>query len=212
MANAHLAYQFGVKPLLDDINGVVDVLTKPEDISFDIKKSKTSMTTRVSEDSQAPCGTIAYRTRVTIESKVTVVYKTRVKISSISRDIGRLGFGNLGSVAWELLPWSFVIDWFLPIGNYLNNSDAFAGLTCLWTTKTVFKKETVHVERIFGGKGLYGHDTVPGTTQSFTVQRVSCIRKLLPAPPVLPVPSFKDPISKSHIANAIALLVQLKGR
>lgn len=32
-----------------------------------------------------------------------------------------LGLADPLSVAWEILPWSFVIDWFLPIGTFLSN-------------------------------------------------------------------------------------------
>jgi hypothetical protein len=31
----------------------------------------------------------------------------------------QMGLGNPASILWERLPYSFVIDWFIPIGNYL---------------------------------------------------------------------------------------------
>lgn len=38
--------------------------------------------------------------------------------------LGKLGLTNPLQVAWELLPFSFVADWFIPIGNYLEVLDA----------------------------------------------------------------------------------------
>ncbi len=31
----------------------------------------------------------------------------------------QIGLGNPASILWERIPWSFVIDWFIPIGTYL---------------------------------------------------------------------------------------------
>lgn len=41
----------------------------------------------------------------------------------------QLGVTNPASVAWELVPFSFVIDWGLPIGDFLEAIDAPQGLT-----------------------------------------------------------------------------------
>lgn len=31
----------------------------------------------------------------------------------------QMGLGNPASIVWERIPWSFVVDWFIPIGTYL---------------------------------------------------------------------------------------------
>jgi hypothetical protein len=36
----------------------------------------------------------------------------------VSRSLGLL---DPLSVAWEILPWSFVVDWFYPVGTFLDN-------------------------------------------------------------------------------------------
>lgn len=45
--------------------------------------------------------------------------------SALSRAIGRqlYGFSNPAAVLWEATPFSFVGDWFFPIGDYLNDLD-----------------------------------------------------------------------------------------
>jgi hypothetical protein len=44
--------------------------------------------------------------------------------------------GNPGEWAWELIPFSFVIDWMLPVGRAISNLDAFTGVGGMWGTKT----------------------------------------------------------------------------
>jgi hypothetical protein len=140
--------------------------------------------------------------------EVTVKYKTRVTVNStMLRDFAQLGFSNPLNLAWELVPYSFVADWFIPIGAHLSNLDAYQGLSVSWTTKTTFIKSEIVYERQFGGTSG-GVVTSSGSAGSRTRQ-VYCQRSLI-APPDVGLPSFKDPVSVLHIANAIALLIQLK--
>lgn len=44
------------------------------------------------------------------------------------RSINQLGLLNPASLAWELVPWSFVVDWVLPVGPMLQALSAPAGL------------------------------------------------------------------------------------
>jgi hypothetical protein len=38
-----------------------------------------------------------------------------------------IGLINPSTVVWELIPFSFVVDWFLPIGNFLHGLSALTG-------------------------------------------------------------------------------------
>jgi hypothetical protein len=127
---------------------------------------------------------------------------------AVQREFTRLGFGNLNSLAWESIPFSFVADWFIPIGNYLNNADAFDNLEVVHATKTVFQKEYIEFRRTFGGAPVSGYQTSSSTT-GFVSELVK-VDRTLTGIPELRFPEIKDPVSKLHIANAIALISQLK--
>lgn len=45
-----------------------------------------------------------------------------------ARSLNQLGLLNPVSLAWELMPWSFVVDWLLPVGSVLQALSAPAGL------------------------------------------------------------------------------------
>jgi len=49
----------------------------------------------------------------------------------------QMGLVNPASIAWELVPFSFVVDWFVNVGQVINAMSDFYGLTLTktWTTK-----------------------------------------------------------------------------
>lgn len=49
----------------------------------------------------------------------------------------RLGLLNFPALLWELTPGSFLLDWVLPVGDYLNGLDAAIGVTNVATTYSV---------------------------------------------------------------------------
>lgn len=52
-----------------------------------------------------------------------------------------VGLTNPALVAWELVPFSFVIDWFLPIGSWLTAIAPLIGITPQDVFRTVFSEE-----------------------------------------------------------------------
>lgn len=131
---------------------------------------------------------------------------THPALSSLSR----VGFVNPVEVAWELVPFSFVIDWLAPIGNWVSAFDADFGLTWKGGSKTVFyrlsrtgKASYASPRRAFNQvveldvEGKYDHFSMNRTVYS--------------SPPMA-IPYIKNPVSGKHVANAIALLSQLMFR
>jgi hypothetical protein len=137
-----------------------------------------------------PCGNTWGHTCKT-ETRSTLIVYSEERISVAAT----LGLLNPENVAWELLPWSFVVDWFIPIGQYL---DARAITSCVngsyvQSTKTAF--------RVTGrsGNANWGGDWCEGVDFNRTVS----------SSPSLPLPSFKGlakAASWQHCVNSIALL------
>lgn len=119
---------------------------------------------------------------------------------------------NPQSIAWELTPWSFVIDWFIPIGNYLNNLDAFASYHTKAFHRTTIVKRRVRGKRSISPGWKDGLVIVGGGSNSFATDHISVTREILPVPPDLPYPHFKNPFSLPHITDAVALASQFFSR
>lgn len=209
LANDHLLIQYGVLPLASDIGGAIGLLYDEPRFSYDVKVGKRIPLPRTLLEAEKTNSGFPHDTKVWSEGFVQVTYKARVSVTArFGRHMTEVGFTNLPALGWELMPYSFLIDWLLPIGDYLSNQDAFSDLKVEWCTKTVFIKEFVTFERQIGGRAgsyLYGNSTA-----GFVNEKVICTRDFVTDIPSMPLPAFKDPVSPMHIANALALLRQLK--
>lgn len=116
------------------------------------------------------------------------------------------GLLNPLDIAWELVPWSFVVDWFIPIGNTLQACTAACGLTFNggWTT-TQFN-DSLLITRVTDWSGYgYGCDS-PGEYQEigFGFNR-QCHADF-------PIPQFyanSTPYSTTRALNALSLFAQM---
>jgi hypothetical protein len=80
------------------------------------------------------------------------------------RNMQALGLLNPLSVAWELVPLSFVIDWFYPVGNWLNGMTATAGLTYKSGFATIKEKGYKHAST----SGAFYEQTPGGNYNTYT--------------------------------------------
>lgn len=120
-----------------------------------------------------------------------------------------LGFTDPASVVWELTPWSFVYDWFIPIGQFLELRNFFGGVQGATYVRSVFDVRGVRVIPNSGGPWHW--------SGGVSVSRlVNMTRTISPGIDV-PLPSLKSLKSVIgndfvHCQNAIALLTSSKVR
>lgn len=209
LSNGILQVQYGIKPLISDVIGAAEMLAQK--VSREVISSVRSSAS-VSEDKRTiritklPLGrsTQSLDRRV----KVTVSYGCYYSLrSEMTHSLAQLGLTNPFLVAWELVPWSFVVDWFIPIGNAISSWDATLGLSFSSGWKSVkvsnhFTRSTslspLHPRNFFAGGGF-----TYGDTESF-------VRTTLTGFPSPKLPEFKNPLSVEHALNAIALLAGFK--
>lgn len=122
----------------------------------------------------------------------------------------QLGLQDPLSVAWELTPWSFVIDWFVPFGTYLSNLNQIPKLKGRWLITDSLKCEHQSVEPIW-------HAPLGGGNQKTTLERSPSFRWWMTKtrrvvqenPPGVPFPKFKFGLNSSRrFWNAISLAHQ----
>jgi len=210
MANDFLAVRYGMTPLVADLTGAalqIAAWFDSEPKIYARSRSRTVIDRNDAEAVEISDGFMRqeYNSQVTID----VVYKLTYTVKNLGhRRLEELGFTNPANVEWELVPFSFVIDWFLPIGNYLRDVGAASNLSVKECSRTVSirKDKTVgywHSTGVLGSGRL-----IVGAAFQWTVSELSVFREIIPMPD-LPIPTFKNPFSFGHIANALALLVQL---
>ena len=201
-AEAWLSYQYGWAPLLSDIY----------DSSKLLKSGLTSGPQLFSvssfwDESAELADKDPNFDNAVVTSSVKVGGKLWYRISDQSlSNLNQLGLINPLEVAWALVPWSFVIDWFIPVGSMLEAWSARMGLTfhdgyfgCRVSSKV----------RKSGCKKTHTSYSLVSSDVEACVDVESYKREPMSS---LPWPGlyYKSPFSSTHVVNALALLRTLK--
>ena len=129
-------------------------------------------------------------------------------ISSLTTSASQIGLTNPALLAWDVLPFSFVVDWFLPLGGYLSSLDSMLGIQFKHTV--VATKYEAEIRNEFYGNGLYNvhRSRVEGYASSRSLQK-DFRRSISYVAPRPIFPSFKNPISTSHAMTSLSLMIAL---
>lgn len=213
LASVPLVVDFGIKPLISDISGLVSEFTKQTALVRVVKSVQKTTYESFIHNTDVSDSTFRCQTQVRLRAEVTVRYVATIEVSSlVLSGASRLGLTNLASIAWELTPWSFVVDWALPIGNYINNADAFWGWRVASVHRTVVTKQTIDGQRTISGRNDNGLQSTGSGYQRFVSESVLVDRVPLTSVPGLPLPRPKNPISLPHAVDALALFNQFSLR
>jgi hypothetical protein len=168
-----LAYKFGWQPLMQDLANQRQALMsflEPEDgilkaEGVGIERTNASLLANVDE------GIIEYITHIRVQYKISDEFKSGLQ---------KLGAMNPFALAWELMSYSFVVDWFTGMGDFLNSLDAYAGTELLSCSKTVVAKATVSLWP--DDPVLREYITERGSIESFGMQRQVLSHFPIPSP------------------------------
>lgn len=142
LANNWLAYQYGWLPLVSDAAGIAGTIRD----HYGPGRDDIFTVRTVAEQVRTGSFTLAGHTvtgnacLVTFTDVFRVRAGLRLRITSrgdkFAAGVG-LSLGDVLNTAWELVPFSFVFDWFVGVGQYLESISALSGLTVLdgWTSQ-----------------------------------------------------------------------------
>jgi hypothetical protein len=116
-----LQYHFGWRPLINDIYTGLEILFHPVKNYAYIKKHSRQRFTNVHVDGAERISTSGY---------VFAQQGARLELDydEPAFTLEQMGLNNPAAVAWELVPFSFVVDWFVNVGDVLSSITDFAGL------------------------------------------------------------------------------------
>lgn len=195
-----LEYWFGWSPTVNDLYNIGTVLAhKPLSQPYHAASGYTLSEKTVGGGSSSS-------KRITSESGVYIC-KTGAKVRVVNPDeliLQQMGLLNPLSIAWEVVPFSFVVDWFSNFGDVISTCSDFSGLELTDTYTSQLQRTK--------GRFRTGRNRLPESDHlsdySFRVIRSS--RKKGIAHPVLIYPRISNfGQSQTRAATAVSLLIQM---
>jgi len=149
--NLWLEYHFGWSPLLGDIHAAIEICDGSYPWYSVIESSgfKLDSLTHPGEGVAWDVSSDDFRGMLfcKMASEISISDMTLLKAN-------QLGLNNPASIAWELVPFSFVADWFGTIGLWINSFTDFSGLSLNRTQFVLFMKGEGHRYLEWGGSSL----------------------------------------------------------
>lgn len=201
-ANRWLEYQYGWRPLMSDIYATATLLDEQA------KRRKTIIGKGSHSSGVAPSYTfpVVNGGLMYIDSRLVSGAFCRVDwevSNSVAAQLNRLGLTNILEIGWELVPFSFVIDWVAPIGDYLAAIGAGWGLTFKGGSITRYTSGTIR-------QIWTAYPYIVGNPISVELQTNAWFRYPISASTLGTKVYTRNPISVTRAVTALALLTQLK--
>lgn len=210
---ARLTYVYGIKPTVSTIYDCLDKVQQAlnEDLLV-IKERAQSPVSFAREMNLAPWMASAYQDPIHLITSKGDAHKCEIKLryKPLNNALGTWTSLNPVSIAWELLPYSFVADWLFDIGSYIRNLETALLYRNQFVDGYVSKLSYIDYEMknknssYIVGEGT-GRNLCTYTARS-TCKRVRFSRSVLTSAPTPEMPSFKVDLGSARLLNAAALL------
>lgn len=150
-SNKWLEYRYGWGPLMLDVSGTLQAVAKGEFKQPPRQTARgfrnlTERTTWLDGNFYKPVNTNhqgAYQFRYEQADTVTIRSYILYTVAGNLQRINDFGFLAFPSSAWELIPFSFVVDWFTPVGDWLQAFDPKVGVVQLASGYTLRRETTL---------------------------------------------------------------------
>ncbi len=199
-ANGWLTYQYGISPLIKDIYAGMAILEKG------LHKGRVIRGVAIASRRFTPIGYVRPSAFTGFgRDSVKSVYYGLVS-SDIKAALGALGVLNPYEVVWALVPFSFVFDWFVPVGTFLRAITAYMNVQWISGTDTLMREvrnDCTNVSPILGSPAEPGNRLPYGTLEFFAMNRRVRASKPIPLPFL-----GKGVNSLQRLASATALITQ----
>lgn len=217
--NSWLGYRYGWVPLLGDVASAAEaaasVLYKKPEMQHVLcrgSKSESSTMTRYSSSTsdytfgsglKSSARDVFKLTRTETKAWLTVRCKSRTFMR-----LEQFGLANPLALAWELVPFSFVADWFIGIGNYLNAQTALLGLEVVdggYSTLSTRRLRSTALLPANTSQTVYG-----GSTPSYAVESRKYARRSWTGG--VPTPKIEVNLNLNRIIDSAALIQAVFGK
>lgn len=159
-----MEYRYGIMPAVYSMQDIIKLVTQLDFVYRTCRAQRQITVSDSSESLTGPNEKCVYQT-VKGTVKIRATSKTRFELGNLSRLIDQTSI-NFTQTAWELIPYSFVIDWFANVGDWLlaHTNLATPGVTSRYCysikkditretyVRTVAEELTSSVTPVYGSK------------------------------------------------------------
>lgn len=202
--NHWLAYQYAIRPLVGDVYGAIEALTRSDPSTWVVTVKGSRFDKPTFEETHGS-GCMYSRTRVADEIGVFVRLDYLPNNEFLST-LTSAGTTNLAETLWEVVPFSFVVDWFVGIGAWLHVLDATLGYDFLSGSYSMRSKRTCVSKGVSPPPAFDNGWNWDYVKSSATRRMVRFERKRYLNSPMPWLPVVKDPLRLSNLASGISLL------
>lgn len=221
VASCWLELRYGMMPLMFDVESHIEYIQANLDTCAPTIRRVARSSQRIAQKNDSWEGPVGcgldyvYEPRARAEWSLSrrvsagVIYSVSPQ-SNISQLVGHLGLRvrDLPATAWELVPLSFVVDWAINIGDWLQAITPVPGIQPLsnWVTTVEDRKTTISGVSFYTYLGWFTNHKVSfdfpaGTEHQLLYERV--VDNSLPSTPLL----LGKPLSNTHLGDSAALTV-----
>lgn len=137
LANMYMELRYAIRPLFYDVNGLLDSL-EAEVRSYDRKTFRGYASGSVKANDSVPDTPVGWELKATIARNCTYTVSARAGVlcSTNVTNAQIFGIDRIAETAWELVPFSFIVDWFLNVGTAIAALTPNAGVVqrASWVT------------------------------------------------------------------------------
>ncbi len=150
VSSEYLAYVFGVLPLMHDIEGIIDALFRLVNERETARGHAADGTTVTSTPTSIFSDSVItgvfmqeiWEESIDVRAGVLYAFEGRTLVDSLG-----VSLRDIPAAMWELLPWSFVVDWFSNVGKVISACTAAISNEFLAQWLTV-KRTTTYTRKI----------------------------------------------------------------
>jgi hypothetical protein len=197
-----LEYRYGWMPLIRDLESAVKALESGLE-KGDLLTGKGTATTSL-DDTDAVTTTSGPTTITTVCTLTgSRIYRGKAYASVRSPEFAKFGADPIVT-GWELIPFSFVVDWFIDVNTFLQAASPFSGAEMLGSMASVRDSYTLEQKTDVLWSGTESGSDV-GRMTRFDVESYTRF------PHSVSLPSWNPRLTKVRLLDLAALIYQRRG-
>lgn len=190
VANAYMEARYALRPLMYDIRNTMEAVADKVPAKYTTFRAYKADIAEVT-DSNFLLREVTGDYRMTGTSVANRSLEVRAGVLTMVEAFNafaRWGCGDILQTAWELVPFSFIVDWFFQVGKLISSWAPKIGLRTLASWYVVDDMTTLSVTAVTGTSLASGYNYINIYNRSGTYSKVIRNRYRLPNPdrPILP--------------------------